>query len=180
MRVHNPPFEEMDHFQNLYIVEEEMNRKDYYYDQTAPKPNTIVPAVSAVVFCKYDRKLLLQKRADNLKWSLPGGQIEPGENVEEAIKREVKEETGLDIIVKKLIGVYSNPNHIIAYADGEIRQQFSICFLCEIVDGNLAVSEESTDVKFFSQDELDQISIHPSQRIRINDALAGEERAFIK
>jgi ADP-ribose pyrophosphatase YjhB (NUDIX family) len=148
--------------------------------KTAPKPNSIIPAVSAVVLYKNDNKVLLQKRADNNKWSLPDGQVDPGEKVEDAIKREVKEETGFDIIVKKLSGVYSNPNHIIAYADGEIRQQFSICFLCEIVGGTMATSEESIEVKFFSIDELELISIHPSQRIRIDDALSGVNQAFIR
>jgi ADP-ribose pyrophosphatase YjhB (NUDIX family) len=157
-----------------------MNRKDYYYDETAPKPNSIVPAVSAVIFSTNKRKLLLQKRADNYKWSLPGGQVDPGENVEEAIIREVKEETGFDIIVQKLTGVYSNPNHIIAYADGEIRQQFSICFLCEITGGTKATSDESIEVRFFSIEELDLISIHPTQIIRIEDALSGVDQAFIR
>ncbi|MBD1383503.1 NUDIX domain-containing protein [Metabacillus arenae] len=157
-----------------------MNRKDYYYDETAPKPTSIVPAVSAIVFSADNSKLLLQKRADNRKWSLPGGQVDPGENVEEAIIREVKEETGFDIIVKKLSGVYSDPNHIIAYTNGEIRQQFSICFLCEIVGGTQVTSEESIEVKFISIEELDRISIHPTQKIRIEDALSGEEQAFIR
>ncbi|WP_224752581.1 NUDIX hydrolase [Metabacillus arenae] len=107
------------------------------------------------------------KNGQITKWSLPWGKVDPGENVEEAIIREVKEETGFDIIVQKLTGVYSNPNQIITYADGEVRQQFSSCFLCEITGGIKATSDESIEVNFFSIEGLDFISIHPTQRIRI-------------
>jgi len=68
-------------------------RKDYYHQPDAPKPNSLVPAVSAVVT---DSKgnILLHKRSDNFLWSLPGGAMELGESVEQAVIREVKEETG--------------------------------------------------------------------------------------
>ncbi|WNV81750.1 NUDIX domain-containing protein [Bacillus atrophaeus] len=75
-----------------------------------------------------ESEILLQERVDNGKWSLPGGNMEPGETVGDSIKREVKEETGLDIVVKHLVGVYSDPNHVKAYQDGEVRQQFSLAF----------------------------------------------------
>ncbi|PGT77412.1 NUDIX hydrolase [Priestia megaterium] len=156
-----------------------MNRKDYYYEEHAPKPHIIVPAVSAVIFHK-EKGILLQERMDNGKWSLPGGTIEPGETVEIAIKREVKEETGFDIEIQKLLGVYSDPNHVIAYADGEVRQQFSICFLGEIKDGSLAISHESKRVEFVPISELDKIDMHITQKIRIQDALTGKSEAFIR
>ncbi|MGM0878789.1 MAG: NUDIX domain-containing protein [Bacillota bacterium] len=156
-----------------------MNRKDYYYEQDAPKPQSIIPAVSAVIFYE-ENKILLQERVDNEKWSLPGGQIEPGETVEDAIKREVREETGVDVRVNKIVGVYSNPNHVIAYEDGEVRQQFSICFLCEIQGGSLTTSNESKRVEFVSLSMLDSIDIHITQKIRIEDALSGSNKAFIR
>lgn len=156
-----------------------MNRKDYYYDQHAPKPQTIVPAVSAVIV-NNRQEILLQERVDNEKWSLPGGKMEPGETVEEAIKREVKEETGLDVEIKQLVGVYSNPNHVIAYEDGEVRQQFSICFLCEAISGSLVISDESKRVEFIALNKLDSINIHVTQKMRIQDALSGNNKAFIR
>ncbi|MBT2723293.1 NUDIX domain-containing protein [Bacillus sp. ISL-46] len=156
-----------------------MNRTDYYYDQNAPKANNIVPAVSAVILRNH-RDILLQERVDNGMWSLPGGGIEPGETVEDAIKREVMEETGFAVVVKKLIGIYSDPNHVIKYADGEVRQQFSICFLCEVIEGSLKTSHESKRVEFVPLCDLDTIHIHEAQMIRIQDALSCKNQPFLR
>ncbi|WP_232337424.1 NUDIX domain-containing protein [Thermoactinomyces sp. CICC 23799] len=156
-----------------------IGRKDYYHAPDAPKPNSIVPAASAVVL-NYDGKILLHKRKDNALWSLPVGAMELGESIEETIIREVKEETGLDIKVEKLIGIYTDPGHRIAYDDGEVRQQFSICFECKVTGGELSVSEESHQVGFFGVEEIEQLDMHPAQRVRINDHLKQQDRAFIR
>ncbi|MBT2696613.1 NUDIX domain-containing protein [Bacillus sp. ISL-40] len=156
-----------------------MNRIDYYYDENAPKAKTIVPALSAVILRNH-RDILLQERVDNGMWSLPGGGMEPGETVEDAIKREVIEETGFAVAVKKLIGIYSDPNHVIKYADGEVRQQFSICFLCQIIDGSIGISHESKRVAFVPLVDLHTIHIHESQIIRIQDALSGKNQPFLR
>ncbi|MEW9033144.1 MAG: NUDIX domain-containing protein, partial [Planifilum fimeticola] len=117
----------------------------------APKPNSLVPAVSAVV-TDSDGRILLHKRSDNFLWSLPGGAMELGESVEQAVIREVKEETGFDVEVLRCTGIYSDPGHVIAFSDGEVRQQFSICFACRIVGGELSVSSESVQVRFFTRE----------------------------
>lgn len=156
-----------------------MTRKDYYHTLNAPKPNSIVPAASAVVV-NAEGKILLHKRKDNNFWSLPGGTMSPGELIVETIVREVKEEAGLQIKVIRLIGVYSDPKHIIEYSDGEVRQQFSICFACIPEGGSIQVSEESHEVRFFSSDEMKKMNIHPAQLIRINDYLSNKESAFIR
>jgi ADP-ribose pyrophosphatase YjhB (NUDIX family) len=67
-------------------------------------------------------------RTDNDKYSIPGGGVEVGESISGAVIREVEEETGIDVEVIKLIGVFSEPHHVIAYDDGEVRQEFSIWF----------------------------------------------------
>lgn len=156
-----------------------MARIDYYYDENAPKPNSIVPAASAVVMNE-DGKILLHKRRDNKSWSLPGGAMEPGESIQQTIEREVLEETGYQVQTTRIIGVYTNPHHIIEYSNGEVRQQFSICFACKILGGELAVSDESLEVAFFDFQEIKELEIHDAQRVRIEDFLVGEPKAFIR
>jgi ADP-ribose pyrophosphatase YjhB (NUDIX family) len=70
--------------------------------------------------------------------------------------REVKEETALEVEPIGLVGIYPDPGHVIAYADGEVRQEFSICFTARIVGGQLAVADqESTEVRFVVSEDLD-------------------------
>jgi 8-oxo-dGTP pyrophosphatase MutT (NUDIX family) len=143
-----------------------MARTDYYDDPTAPLPNSMVVAASVVVTDDSGRILLL-RRADSGNWALPGGGMEPGESLPACAIREVKEETGLDITISGLVGIYTDPKHVIAYADGEVRQQFNICFTGKITSGTLEPSLESTALQFIHQMELDQLPIHPTQRLRL-------------
>jgi hypothetical protein len=64
---------------------------------------------------------------------------------------------------------------VFVYSDGEVRQEFNICLAATIVGGSLAVSRESTHVRFFAFNELDGLAMHPSIRKRIDDYLAGGE-----
>jgi ADP-ribose pyrophosphatase YjhB (NUDIX family) len=90
--------------------------------------------------------------------------------------REVKEETALDVEPIGLVGIYSDRGHVIAYADGEVRQEFSICFKAKIVGGELTVADqESTEVRFVPPSELDQLPMSHSTRLRIQHFL--EQRA---
>lgn len=100
-----------------------MARTDYLDDPAAPKANSVIPAVSVVVPDDQGRILLI-RRTDNNYWSIPGGGIEPGESVRQAASREVMEETGINCDVTGLVGIYSNPHHVAAYDDGEVRQEF--------------------------------------------------------
>lgn len=150
-----------------------MTRIDHYHDPAAPPATRIVPAVTVVVR-NIAGDILLQRRVDNELWALPGGVVDIGETVSQTALREVKEETGLDVRVNRLVGIYSDPHHVIEYADGEVRQQFSICFEAVPVQGDLATSAESTQVRFFPISDLGAVPMHPSMRIRIQNAL--EER----
>ena len=118
-----------------------MGRRDYYEDPAAPKPDSIVPAVSAVVVAE-DGRVLLIHRVDNDRWALPGGTVEVGERVAQTVVREVREETGIDVEVLGLTGIYSDPKHVIAYDDGEVRQQFALCFRVQPLGGSLRSSDE--------------------------------------
>jgi hypothetical protein len=78
-----------------------------------------------------------------------------------------------------LIGVYSNPNHVIEYSDGEVRQQFSLCFRAHPVGGELRTSSESTRVRWVPRNDLDQLDIHPSMRLRIDHGYARCTEPYI-
>ena len=149
-----------------------MARRDYYDDPAAPAPNSIVPAVTAVVKDDEGRVLLI-RRTDNDRWALPGGGTELGETVAQTVVREVREETGIDVEVLGLVGIYSDPRHVIAYDDGEVRQQFSICFRARPVGGTLTSSSESSEVVWVTPGDLDALNIHPSMRLRIDHGLNG-------
>jgi ADP-ribose pyrophosphatase YjhB (NUDIX family) len=114
--------------------------------------------------------VLLQRRRDSGNWSLPGGVLDIGETISECCVREVLEETGLNVEVVRIIGIYSDPRHVIEYADGEIRQQFSICFECRIKSGNvhLTNNDEVTELQWFPTSSLPK-DLHPAQLIRIQD-----------
>jgi ADP-ribose pyrophosphatase YjhB (NUDIX family) len=149
-------------------------RTDYLNDPDAPKANSVVPAVSAVV-TDAEGGILLILRTDNGYWSIPGGGLNPGESVAQAAAREVKEETGIDCEVTGLVGIYSDPNHVAAYDDGEVRQEFSICFTTRMTGGSLTTSSESALVEFVPPDAIIGLRMHPSIRLRIQHYL--EKRA---
>jgi ADP-ribose pyrophosphatase YjhB (NUDIX family) len=79
----------------------------------------------------------------------------------------VREETGLEVESKYIVGVYSDPGHVFAYDDGEVRQQFSVCFACRIVGGQVETSDESSEVRFFAPAEIDTLDMHESIRLRL-------------
>ncbi len=146
-----------------------MTRIDHINNPNAPKANSIIPAASAII--EDHGKILLHQRSDNKAWALPGGTMEIGENISSTLKREVKEETGLDVEPEYIVGIYSDPQHIIEFSDGEIRQEFSICFACKIIRGNLQKSKESLKIGFFTPDEIKQLKIEESIRLRIQHYL---------
>ena len=149
-------------------------RFDYYHDPEAPAANSLVVGSSAVVV-DGEGRILLQRRSDSGNWALPGGAMDIGETFGESVVREVKEETGFDVQIERIIGVYSDPGHVFAYDDGEVRQEFNICLACTIVGGELAVSSESTDVQFVQFDEVPELTMHESVRKRIEDYVRGGE-----
>ncbi|MDQ0215823.1 ADP-ribose pyrophosphatase YjhB (NUDIX family) [Oikeobacillus pervagus] len=135
----------------------------------------------AVIILNEENQVLLQKRADVGLWGIPSGHIEIGETVSEAAVREVKEETNLDIKIKKLIGVYSDPDsQVFAYPNGSVVHFITTCFLAEITGGELRCnSDESLEIKFFGLQNLPQdlLKMHPRW---LKDALANKEMAFIR
>lgn len=145
-----------------------LRRKDYYNDDKAPKPNSLKPAVAGALI--KNNEILLLKREDSHNWTMPGGTLELGECLTDALVREIKEETGLEIKILDIIGTYSNPQTVISYANGEVRQEFTILYLVEFINGTLKIDNESIDIKWIKREDLTNLNFAPSQLIRIFDA----------
>jgi ADP-ribose pyrophosphatase YjhB (NUDIX family) len=154
-----------------------MTRIEHFNDPEAPKPNSIVVAVTA--FVMHEGRLLLIRRTDNGLWALPGGAQDFGEFIAETVIRETVEETGVTVKVTGMVGIYTNPAHLIEYSNGEVRQQFSICFRGEYVSGEPTTSDESSEVRWVSRDELGSLDIHPSMRLRIDHGFEHRNEPYI-
>jgi ADP-ribose pyrophosphatase YjhB (NUDIX family) len=155
-----------------------MARTEHFNDPNAPKPNSIVVAVTAFVQDELGRVLLIQ-RTDNGLWALPGGAQEFGEYIAETAVRETREEAGVEIEVTSVVGIYTNPNHVVEYSDGEVRQQFSICFRGRYVGGQPTPSDESSEVRWLTRRELGDLAIHPSMRLRIDHGFENRQQPYI-
>ena len=103
-----------------------------------------------------------------------------GESIAEAAVRETREETGIDCEVARLVGVYTNPRHVMLYTrNGEVRQECSLVFAARPVGGELTTSSESREVRWAAPDEIERYTMDPSMRQRVQHVLEGCEAAFI-
>jgi ADP-ribose pyrophosphatase YjhB (NUDIX family) len=139
----------------------------------------IRPGVTAIILT--GEGVLLQRRSDNGLWGLPGGAVEPGESISEAVAREVREETGLEVRPIRLIGVYSSPtlHQVVTYPDGNVIHYVSSSFECRIVGGTLACGVESLELGWFDPEVLPEALVE-MHRIRIQDALTRRAEAFVR
>lgn len=154
-----------------------MARVDYFDDPNAPAINSVVPSVTVAVQ-NGDGDLLLIHKIDNDLWALPGGGHDPGESIITTAIREVKEETGIDVEIMSLVGTYTDPRHVMQYDDGEVRQQFSLCFKGRAIGG--APRRDGTETKavaWVRPSDIAGLTIHPSMRMRIEHALDGTRTA---
>ena len=135
---------------------------------------------SATIFDPTRKRVLLTRRSDNGRWCLPGGGMDPGESAVEACAREVLEETGLVVRVGRLVGVYTTPNLLMEYADGNRIQPVALNFEAEPIGGELTVSDETTEYGYFSPEEMQTIDLMEHHYERITDALAGVEAAIVR
>jgi ADP-ribose pyrophosphatase YjhB (NUDIX family) len=142
-------------------------RIDYYDDPDAPAANSMVPSVNVVI--ENDAgEILMIERSDNGNWALPGGAIDLGESMSQAGIRETKEETGIDCEILGVLGIYTDPKHIILYtSNGEARQEFSILLRGRATGGMPRPSSESTHVRWIPQSELSTLQMNSTMRRRI-------------
>ena len=138
------------------------------------------PGASAIIFDSSRQKVLLTRRSDNGRWCLPGGGMDPGESAEETCVREALEETGLEVRVIKLVGIYTIPNIMVEYADGNRVQPVSFSFEAEVTGGELSLSDETTEYGYFCVNELDAVDLLEHHRLRIEDAIQLQSSAFFR
>ncbi|MDP6549892.1 MAG: NUDIX domain-containing protein [Dehalococcoidia bacterium] len=144
------------------------------------KSAVLAVVCSAAIFDSSGEKLLLTRRSDNGHWCFPGGHMEPGESAIEACAREVEEETGLIVRVGKLIAVYSSPHRIAEYADGNRFQAVVLHFEAEPIGGEVSLSDETTEVGYFSPEEMKTMELEKDHYQRVVDPFAGQEAAFLR
>lgn len=156
-----------------------MARIDYLDDPDAPTASSLVPSANVFVTKPESQKVLLIRRTDNGNWALPGGAMDLGETIGQTAVRETLEETGIECKLTGLVGIYTNPRHVLEYtSDGEVRQEFSIVFRAIAVGGHPTPSSESSSVVWANTQDLDGYEMHPSMRQRVAHAL-GDNSPYI-
>lgn len=154
-------------------------RIDFYDDPAAPSANSLVPSVNVVVSNPAGEVLLI-RRSDNDNWAVPGGAIDLGESLVQAAVRETREETGIDCEITGLVGIYTDPRHVMLYtSNGEARQEFSIVLTARAVGGSPAPSDESREVAWVPREELDGYPMDRSMRLRIGHYLQGRATPYL-
>jgi 8-oxo-dGTP diphosphatase len=114
----------------------------------------LLPGVSAVVR-DHTGRLLLARRSDNGRWSLPAGLIDPGEQPADAVLREVYEETGVHVAIDAVGGVATHP---VVYPNGDTCEYLNVWFRCHAVGGTARVNDdESTEVAWYAPDHLPEL-----------------------
>jgi ADP-ribose pyrophosphatase YjhB (NUDIX family) len=155
------------------------SRIDYFDDPHAPAANSVVPSVNVVVVNDAG-EILLICRTDNGNWAVPGGGMDLGESLPAAAVRETKEETGIDVEVTGLVGIYTDPRHVILYtSNGEVRQEFSVVFTARPIGGEPTPSDESREVHWVAPDEIPSLPMDRSMRMRIDHYLSGRETPYL-
>jgi 8-oxo-dGTP pyrophosphatase MutT (NUDIX family) len=144
------------------------------------KQGRIRTGCSAVIFSPDREKVLLTRRTDNGLWCLPGGGIDPGESAAETCAREVLEETGLRARVTRLIGVYSSPDWLVEYPDGNRVQLVALSFEAALEGGELTTTSEVSEYGYFSLAEISELDLMLNHQQRILDAFAGQPEAFVR
>ncbi|HZM77988.1 MAG TPA: NUDIX domain-containing protein [Candidatus Limnocylindrales bacterium] len=149
-------------------------RIDFFDDPKAPKANSLVPSANVVV-ANYYGEILMIRRSDNDNWALPGGAMDLGESLPDAAVRETLEETGVDVEITGLVGIYTDPRHLILYtSNGEVRQEFSVVFTARPLSGTPTPGDESREVRWIAQRELTTLTMDRSMRIRVAHYLAAD------
>jgi 8-oxo-dGTP pyrophosphatase MutT (NUDIX family) len=155
-------------------------RIDYYDDPNAPAANSIVPSVNVIV-TNDQGDILLIHRTDNDNWAPPGGAIDLGESLTQAAVRETKEETGIDCEITGLVGIYTDPKHVMHYtSNDEVRQEFSVVLTGGAIGGTPRPSSESREVRWVPAERLREYTMDRSMRLRVDRYLSKARKPEIR
>ena len=140
----------------------------------------LVPAAAACIRDEEGRVLLVRRSDGDNLWSLPGGGMELGERAAETVVREVREEIGLEVEPVALIGVYSSPEYVFGYPNGDQVQPVIVFFECRVVGGELEPDqEEILEGRYFGpEDELPPLL--PCCAAKARDAFVFRGQAFFR
>ena len=116
------------------------------------RPILMLGAVTLIV--DQERRLLMMKRTDSGHWGVPGGAVELGEVIEEAAKRETREETNLEIVNMSLFGVFSGLELYYKYPNGDEVYNVSIVYLSQDWRGEIKINEEHSEWNWFAADNI--------------------------
>ncbi len=144
------------------------------------KQGHLAVGCSAAVLDSTRQKMLLIRRADSGRWAVPGGYMEPGESFTEACAREVLEETGIHVHVGQLVAVYTSPHVLLDYSNENRFQLVVLHFAAEFARGNLQTSEETTEVGYFTREEIEQMEMIAFDRQRVDDGFAAQTATFVR
>jgi 8-oxo-dGTP diphosphatase len=147
-------------------------RREYDHELGAPAATCVAPCAFAAVR-DITGRLLLVRRCDTGDWELPGGHVEPGESASDAAVRETAEESGVTVEITGLVGIYTDPGHVIADPrTGLVRQPFAVCFHARPRSGSPAGDDvETSDARWIAIGDISVLPIRPAMRIRIAHAL---------
>jgi 8-oxo-dGTP pyrophosphatase MutT (NUDIX family) len=156
--------------------------REYYRDPDAPRAHGLLPAAFATVRNPAGQVLMV-RRIDDGNWELPGGRVEVGETVAEAVIREVAEESGVDIALTGLSGVYSDPTHVLLDPDGRVHQQLALCFHAVPARPDAAGPRpdgvETDAAAWCDPAAVPSLIMHPAMRLRLQHAITAPLRTHV-
>ena len=160
------------------IGERGLMRQVYFHDAAAPPASRVVPSVFVVV--RRAHRVLLVRRCDSGMWELPGGRVDVGENATDAAVREVAEEAGVKVQVTGLVGLFTDPGHVVRSRDGDVRQQFVLIFRARVVGGVPHPDlSETSEASWIAATDLAGFPMERPARLWISAALDDAEPLYL-
>jgi 8-oxo-dGTP pyrophosphatase MutT (NUDIX family) len=154
-------------------------RQVFFHDDSAPTATVVTPSAFVVARSRGGR-LLLVRRCDAGLWELPGGRVDVGESAEDAAVRETYEEAGVHVVITGLIGLFTDPRHVIRAPGGDVRQQFAVVFRARALDeAPHRDMHETSDAAWVRPSDVAHVPIDRPIRGWIDRATANDSRPHL-